>query len=365
MSAQGPGPAPPPQGQPSHEVPGVANGWSAPRAESSPGSTRPGDPSVWAPPGTPPPPPPPPDRRALVVTVVLAVLVTLAGLGALGWWLATADRDAGTTTPPTVGDGWTPPPALELLTALDAAALDCVVEVDEPEQHVCFALEPEDWAEVHWQVGDGAVAGVSATVDHSAGDGSVAARVLAAVALGLDLPDADLTALSGALEEASGAEEGGDPVRVGTAWGAFELRPAGAGWVDVLGKSHDTPTRTHAGKDLGVDLDEATGVAEELGYRCGPLEEDAAGRYGYVACESGRDQVHLTTADDRLVALQVSDPTAHADVVSALLAPVPSAERAVLEQLHQSTGDQPSVRARAGWVALHDGGWLWLGAGSW
>lgn len=52
-------------------------------------------------------------------------------------------------------------------------------------------------------------------------------------------------------------------------------------------------------------------------------------------------------------------------MVSALLAVTAPADRAVLEQLHRSTGEQPSVRAGAGWVALHDGGWLWLGAGRW
>lgn len=218
---------------------------------------------------------------------------------------------------------------------------------------------------MHWQVGDDRVAGLTATVDHSAGPGSVAARVVAATAVGLDLPDADLSALVRALEQVAAGAEGGEPVLVDTVWGALQLRPAGGGWVDLAGQSHDTPIRPHAGKDLGLGLDAATGLVQQHGYRCGEPEEDTAGGYAYLTCESGPRQVRLTTAEDRLVAVQVSDPPAQREVVSALLAVAAPADRAVLEQLHRSTGEQPSVRAGAGWVALHDGGWLWLGAGRW
>lgn len=288
MSAPDPGPAPSSSDGVPEQLPGVAGGRTSRRPGPPPRAPHRGDPSVWAPPGPPTAPPPPSrGRRALVATVVTVVVVTLAGLGALGWWATSTARDAATSVPP-VGTGWSAPPAGRLLTALDAAALECVVEVADPEQHVCFALAPEDWAEVHWQVGDGRVAGLTATVDHSAGPGSVAARVVAATAVGLDLPDADLSALVRALEQVAAGAEGGEPVLVDTVWGALQLRPAGGGWVDLAGQSHDTPTRPHAGKDLGLGLDAATGLVQQHGYRCGEPEEDTVGGYAYLTCNPVR-----------------------------------------------------------------------------
>lgn len=340
---------------PGADIPGLQNHWAAPA--SSPAPPPP------APPPTPPSPAGPRARRGLILTVVLVSVLTLVGV-ATGLGVLTARMLRSDSLVGRDDWSWQSPPPDTLRTSLLSTGMHCTVELESPQLNGCYALAPEDWAEIRWMAGPDEVEGVTFTVDHHVADTAMTGRLAAALTIGLGLSD-DVRAQLVEAVELLAADEDAEPVDVDTPWGYFSLSPSGDGRVEGYGESYLGEMPPVQGPALGVAADEAVALVEEHGYRCRTDGED--GSYVQITCEIDGRWLGLSGIDDELSSIEASPYSADREVVVDLLALTAGTDRVVLQRLLDRTtaGGGSAVDSDQGWVVLSSEDWVWVGPAAW
>ncbi|WP_114560378.1 hypothetical protein [Desertihabitans aurantiacus] len=287
----------------------------------------------------------------------LVVLVLLTALVAT-WWLTVGRPGSALDQVTDVPPGQAPGPSHPLLLSqLEAAGLQCVRELDEPEVHGCYALPPQRWTYVQWSRDGDEAQGLSLTMPSDDVTADVPPPLLAAVALAVGLSSTELDQLVGAAAEVAAAEPG--EVRpVPTRPADFEVWTLGAD-LRVAFANAGPPLGSVPAADLGLDPATAVEVLEGDGLSCEPATDAVL-----VSCAG--DGVELTLegdADGRLVAVGAGPAEEARPHLRALLSDLPDDDREAVEGLLGV--EAPGVAAGRGWVVVATGDWLWLRGASW